>query len=103
MPLREIAEAVGVSHQRVHQIVGEEAAQSRVSRVIAKRARASGAALILVLSVSWWIASSSGPQPCADVLADLEDARNLIASRLPEEGRDFILPKLDEMLDQADG
>jgi hypothetical protein len=32
----------------------------------------------------------------------LEDARNFIATRLPDEAREFIVPKLDEMVDQAD-
>src|SRR5919106_5660940 len=45
MPLREIAEAVGVSHQRVHQIVGEEQTRSRVRQAVGKRARAGGIAL----------------------------------------------------------
>jgi hypothetical protein len=102
MPLREIAEAVGVSHQRVHQIVGEEPTRSRVRRVVAKRARAGGVVLILVLSASWWAASSVTPQPRAEALADLEDARSLMATRLPEEAREFIVPKLDEMVHQAD-
>ena len=101
MPLREIAGAVGVSHQRVHQIVGEEPARSRVRRAVAKRARAGGVALILVLAAGW-LAASNTPQPRAEALADLEDARNLRATRLPEEARDFIAPKLDEMLDRAD-
>ncbi len=63
MPLREIAEAVGVSHQRVHQIVGEEPTRSRVRRAVTKRARAGGAALLLVLAASWWAASSLTSQP----------------------------------------
>jgi hypothetical protein len=99
MPLREIAEAVGVSHQRVHQIVGEE--PKRVRRVVTKRARAGGAALIVVLAVSLWAARSSEPQPRAEALADLEVARNFMATRLPEEAREFIVPKLDVMVDQA--
>jgi hypothetical protein len=98
MPLREIAEAVGVSHQRVHQIVGEEPTRSRVRRVVAKRARAGGAALILVLAAGWWGASSRAPQPRADALADLKDVRSFMATRLPEEAREFILPRLDEMV-----
>jgi hypothetical protein len=102
MPLREIAEAVGVSHQRVHQIVGEEPTRSRVRRAVAKRARAGGVALIFVLAAGWLAVSSVTPQPRAKALADLEDARNLMATRLPEEARDFIVPKLDEMLDRAD-
>jgi hypothetical protein len=101
MPLREIAEAVGVSHQRVHQIVGEEPTRSRVRRVVGKRARAGGAALVLV-AASWWAASSSEPQPRAEAIADLEDARTLLATRLPDEARELIVPKLDEMVDQAD-
>ena len=99
MPLREIAEAVGVSHQRVHQIVGEE--PKRVRRV-AKRARAGGAALVLVLAAGLWAASTGEPQPRGEALADLKDARNLMATRLPEEAREFIVPKLDELVDQAD-
>jgi hypothetical protein len=101
MPLREIAEAVGVSHQRVHQIVGEEPTRSRVRRAVGKRARAGGAALILVLAAGWWAASSGEPQPRAEALADLEDARTFLATQLPEEARELIVPKLDEMVDQA--
>jgi predicted transcriptional regulator len=78
MPLREIAEAVGVSHQRVHQIVGEEPTRSRIKRVVAKRARAGGAALILVLGGAWAAASSGPQQPRAEALADLEDARRFL-------------------------
>jgi hypothetical protein len=102
MPLREIAEAVGVSHQRVHQIVGEEPTRSRVRRVVGKRARAGGAALVLVLAASWWAATSSEPQPRAEAIADLEDARTLLATRLPDEAREFIVPKLEEMVSRAD-
>jgi hypothetical protein len=98
MPLREIAEAVGVSHQRVHQIVGEEPTRSRVT---AKRARAGGAAVILVLAAGWWAASSVTPQPRAEALADLKDARSFMATRLPNDAREFIVPKLDEMLDRG--
>jgi predicted transcriptional regulator len=102
MPLREIAEAVGVSHQRVHQIVGEEPTRSRVRRAVAKRARAGGAALVLVLAASLWASSSGEPQPRAEALAELEDARNFMATRLPDEAREFIVPKLDRLGDQAD-
>ena len=102
MPLREIAEGAGVSHQRVHQIVGEEPTRSRVRRVVAKRARAGGAALILLLAAGWWAASGAPPQPRAEALADLEDARSFMATRLPDGAREFIMPKLDEMVDQSD-
>ncbi len=102
MPLREIAEAVGVSHQRVHQIVGEESTRSRVRRAVAKRARAGGAALVLVPAAGLWAARSGEPQPRAEAVADLEDARTFMATRLPEEAREFIVPKFDELVDQAD-
>jgi hypothetical protein len=102
MPLREIAEEVGVSHQRVHQIVGEESSRARVRRVVAKRARAGGAALIIVISIIWWAASTGTPQPPAEALADLKNVRSFMATRLPEEAREFIVPKLDMMVDQAD-
>jgi hypothetical protein len=82
MPLREIAEAVGVSHQRVHQIVGDE--PKRVRRVVAKRARVGGAALVVVLAAATlWAASSGEPQPRAEALADLEDARSFMATSSP--------------------
>jgi hypothetical protein len=56
----------------------------------------------LVLAASWWAASSLTSQPRAEALADLEDARSFMATRLPEETREFIVPKFDEMVDQAD-
>ena len=99
MPLREIAEAVGVSHQRVHQIVGEGQSRSRVRQAVGKRARAGGIALILLITGGWLAASSLTPQPRAEALADLRDARSFMATRLPDEARELILPKLDEMMD----
>lgn len=102
MPLREIAEAVGVSHQRVHQIVGEGSTRARARRAVAKRARAGGAAILLVLGAGLLGASSVPPQPRAEALADLKDARSFMRTRLPAEARDFILPRLDEMADPAD-
>jgi hypothetical protein len=101
MPLREIAEAVGVSHQRVHQIVGEEPTRSRVKRAVAKRARAGGAALIFALAALWAAAGTGPSQSRADALADLEAARTFLQTQLPDEAREFIVPRLDGMVEQA--
>lgn len=101
MPLREIADTVGVSHQRVHQIVGEEPNRSRVKRAVAKRARTGGAALLLVLGGVWAMAASGPQQPRADALADLQDARRFLETSLSDEAREFIVPRLDGMVEQA--
>lgn len=66
MPLREIADAIGISHQRVHQIVGEEPPVGRVRGAVAKRARAGGVGLLLILFAGWWGATSAPVQPRAD-------------------------------------
>lgn len=50
MPLREVADALGLSHQRVHQMVGE--AESANRRRIRKAARAGGVGIIVALMVS---------------------------------------------------
>ncbi len=58
VPLREIAEQIGISHQRVHQIVGEEPPDRKRKR------RAIGAASILILLVggalSWTVIDRVG-------------------------------------------
>jgi hypothetical protein len=97
MPLREIAEAVGVSHQRVHQIVGDESAGARVRRAVAKRARAGGVGVFLLLVGAWWGAANSPQQSRADAIAGLEGAREFMSSHLPDDAQEFILRRLDEM------
>jgi hypothetical protein len=57
---------------------------------------------ILVVLGSWWVASNGAPRPRAEAVADLKDARNFMVTGLPEEARELIVPKLDEMADQAD-
>lgn len=101
MPLREIADAIGISHQRVHQIVGEDPAGARLRRGMARRARAGGVALVVVVFGTWLAATISGPQPRPEALADLQDARRFMDSQLPPEARRFVLPKIDEMLEEA--
>ncbi len=100
MPLREIAETIGVSHQRVHQIVGEKPQRGKAKRALAKHARAGSAALVIVALAASWIASSVNAQPRQEAIAELKPARNLIARQLSGEARDFILPRLDDMLEE---
>ena len=49
MPLREIAEALGLSHQRVHQMVGEAQGPSRTRR-LARRVARGGTAVVIALA-----------------------------------------------------
>ena len=100
MPLRDIANAVGVSHQRVHQIVGDQRTGGRVRGTVGKHARAGGAAVLIVLVVSW-IASSMHRQRPEDALAALGDARSFMAQELPAEAREFVVPRLDEIIEKA--
>jgi hypothetical protein len=100
MPLRDIADAVGVSHQRVHQIVGDQRPAGRVKRAAAKQARAGGAALLIVLAASW-IATSRPPQPTQEALAAIEEARSFMARELPSDAREFVLPRLDQIIERT--
>jgi hypothetical protein len=52
MSLREVAEALGLSHQRVHQMVGESADSSTKLLRAARKAAKAGGALLLVLAVA---------------------------------------------------
>lgn len=59
VPLRQIADALGVSHQRVHQIVGEEPPVRRRKR---RAAGAAGAAvLVLGAALLWGIFQANHP------------------------------------------
>lgn len=100
MPLREIAEAIGVSHQRVHQIVGDQPVRGRVRRAVAKRGRAGGAAL-LILIATLLLGGSPHSQRQEDALADIREARSFMARELPADAQDFLISGLDEMLDEA--
>ncbi|MGH2753749.1 MAG: hypothetical protein ACRDLB_04890, partial [Actinomycetota bacterium] len=51
MPLREIAEALGLSHQRVHQMVGEAQGPSRAGR-LARRVARGGTAVLIALALA---------------------------------------------------
>ena len=58
MPLRDIAEELGLSHQRVHQMIGESEGRKRPSKAASRTAKAGGAALLAValLATGWTIA-----------------------------------------------
>ncbi len=100
MPLREIAEAVGLSHQRVHQIVGESS-KRRAARKIAKAApRGVGIALVAAIAASL-VASAVNPQARAEAEASLAPAVRFLQANLPADARDVLLPKLEEMLDES--
>jgi hypothetical protein len=72
MPLREVAEALGLSHQRVHQMIAEsqDSKKARLARRARRAAGAAGAVLVTVGIVAGAWAWSSGdddatPQPAA--------------------------------------
>jgi len=100
VPLRDIADAIGVSHQRVHQIVGDQQKRRQVKRRVGKHARVAGAALLVVVATSW-VVSSTHPQPREDALVDLEEARAFMLRELPADARESVIPRLDKMVDQA--
>jgi hypothetical protein len=101
MPLREIADAVGLSHQRVHQIVGDASLGRRVSRKIAKHARAGGAAgAVILLFLSGWIVSAGGQQSRADAEAELRPALELLETELPGDAGETLSSKLEVLFEQ---
>ena len=60
MPMREIAEELGLSHQRVHQMIGDSDRKKRLRKVAAKAARITGATLLgLALFGGGWAMSRS--------------------------------------------
>ncbi|MGH2755356.1 MAG: hypothetical protein ACRDLB_13135 [Actinomycetota bacterium] len=91
MPLREIAEALGLSHQRVHQMIGETEGKKRLRRAITKAARAGGAAVIcLGLAGGGWLAARTfdtdpgdGPREARDGISQTPEEGTHPSSRLP--------------------
>jgi hypothetical protein len=59
--LREIAEGLGISHQRVHQIVAPLEERSGARRGRAKAAGAAGVAMIVLLAGGIWLTRSRDP------------------------------------------
>jgi hypothetical protein len=102
MPLRDIADAVGLSHQRVHQIVGDGSLRGRVGRKAAKHARAGGAAVTVVLLViGSWIAGTAHPQSRAAAEADVTAAREFLETNLPDGAGESLSRKLDTLFGEG--
>ena len=69
MPLREIAEELGLSHQRVHQMVGESDRRKKLRKAAAKAARVAGALLLTLALVGGGFALSRAWDSPRDTVA----------------------------------
>lgn len=103
MPLREIADALGLSHQRVHQMIGETEGSKRLRRAVTKAARSGGTALLcLALVGGGWLTARTFERDGDSVLG--ESARDGI-SKTPEDdtpssGRLRVAPgELSELME----
>ena len=99
MPLREIAEAVGLSHQRVHQIVGDSSKRGTARKIANAAARGVGIAIIAGIAASL-VGSALDGQSKAQAEASLAPAVRFLQRHLPADAHDVLLPKLQQMLDQ---
>lgn len=65
VPLREIADELGLSHQRVHQMIGETDRKQRRRKAAARAARVAGAVLFCLALVAggWTLSRTVGEGP----------------------------------------